>query len=316
MKTEGKRNLLRQPDEIRLMTGGAQTEQETAPDAAAFRAGDVTVELAEADGSLAVFVQAQNTPVRELVLTWKAMFGGAGEVLGDTWERGYGDLEWKKEADHIGMPWYFFRHEAGKCLAFGVKVRPSAMCWWEKDGVGVATFYTQADDGAYFLYNMPCSKEDYDSMLVEGAKIRVSGYKAEWSGEVEIIDATCELLEGTKVYDALDVTSLLGTDELIAHQNEKVSFKGMTVAASNDAGAPFLYNWDGSGSEGDDLYFNVSLNDKIYTFVVESYLCGPGTDVYEAVKALNVGDVVDMEGFLYWYEGVNPHITSVVKAAA
>ena len=173
--------------------------------------------------------------------------------------------------------------------------------WWEKDGVGVATFYTQADDGAYFLYNMPCSKEDYDSMLVEGAKIRVSGYKAEWSGEVEIIDATWEVLDGdTKTYEALDVTSLLGTDELIAHQNEKVSFKGMTVAASNDAGAPFLYNWDGSGSEGDDLYFNVMLNDTIYTFVVESYLCGPGTDVYEAVKALNVGDVVDMEGILYW----------------
>ena len=174
----------------------------------------------------------------------------------------------------------------------------------------------QADDGAYFLYNMPCSKEEYDTLLVDGAKIRVSGYKAEWSGEVEIIDATCEVLEGSKVYEALDVTSLLGSDELIQHQNEKVSFKGMTVAASNDAGAPFLYNWDGSGSEGDDLYFNVSLNDKTYTFVVESYLCGPGSDVYEAVKALNVGDVVDMEGFLYWYEGVNPHITSVVKAAA
>ena len=189
--------------------------------------------------------------------------------------------------------------------------------WWEKDGVGVATFYTQADDGAYFLYNMPCSKEDYDSMLVEGAKLRVYGYKTEWQGEVEIIDATCEVLEGSsKFYEALDVTSLLGTDELIAHQNEKVSFKGMTVAASNDAGAPFLYNWDGSGSEGDDLYFNVTLNDTTYTFVVESYLCGPGTDVYEAVKGLNVGDVVDMEGFLYWYNGANPHITSVVKAAA
>lgn len=193
----------------------------------------------------------------------------------------------------------------------------AAQGWWEKDGVGVATFYTQADDGAYFLYNMPCSKEDYGSLLVEGAKIRVSGYKAEWSGEVEIIDATWEVLDGdTKTYEALDVTSLLGSDELIQHQNEKVSFKGMTVAASNDAGAPFLYNWDGSGSEGDDLYFNVSLNDTIYTFVVESYLCGPGSDVYEAVKGLNVGDVVDMEGFLYWYNGANPHITSVVKAAA
>lgn len=193
----------------------------------------------------------------------------------------------------------------------------AAQGWWEKDGVGVATFYTQADDGAYFLYNMPCSKEEYDTLLVDGAKIRVSGYKAEWSGEVEIIDATCEVLEGSsKFYEALDVTSLLGSDELIQHQNERVSFKGMTVAASNDAGAPFLYNWDGSGSEGDDLYFNVSLNDKTYTFVVESYLCGPGSDAYEAVKALNVGDVVDMEGFLYWYNGANPHITSVVKAAA
>ena len=183
--------------------------------------------------------------------------------------------------------------------------------WWDNK----LTVYAQSEDGAYFIYNMECSEEDA-AKLVPGTKIRVNGYKTEWSGEVEIIDATCELLEGTKVYDALDVTSLLGSDELIQHQNEKVAFKGMTVAASNDAGAPFLYNWDGSGSEGDDLYFNVSLNDKIYTFVVESYLCGPGTDVYEAVKALNVGDVVDMEGFLYWYEGVNPHITSVVKAAA
>ena len=52
--------------------------------------------------------------------------------------------------------------------------------WWEKDGVGVATFYTQADDGAYFLYNMPCSKEDYDAVLWKAprsasAAIRPSG---------------------------------------------------------------------------------------------------------------------------------------------
>ena len=44
---------------------------------------------------------------------------------------------------------------------------------------------------------------------------------------------------------------------------------------------------------------------------VESYLCDNTTDVYNAVKNLKIGDTVDMEGFLYWYEGVNPHITSV-----
>lgn len=66
-----------------------------------------------------------------------------------------------------------------------------------------------------------------------------------------------------------------------------------------------------TGEDGNDLYFNVSLNGQTYTFTVESYLCDNTTDVYNAVKNLKIGDTIDMEGFLYWYEGVNPHITSV-----
>ena len=185
--------------------------------------------------------------------------------------------------------------------------------WWED----TATVYTQAEDGAYFLYNMACSEEDY-AKLEKGTKIRVTGFKSEWSGEVEIIDASFEIIDGSYVAEALDVTSLLGTDELIDHQNEYVSFKGMTVEASKDADGndvAFLYNYDGSGQDGDDLYFNVSFNGETYTFVVESYLCDSTTEVYSAVKALNIGDTIDMEGFLYWYEGVNPHIVSVSSAS-
>ncbi|MBO7677860.1 MAG: hypothetical protein J6S49_10165, partial [Erysipelotrichaceae bacterium] len=85
----------------------------------------------------------------------------------------------------------------------------------------------------------------------------------------------------------------------------------MTVVATNDAGAAFLYNWDGSGEAGSDLYFNVEKDGMTYTFVVESYLCFNGSEPYEAVEALEVGQVVDLEGFLYWYEGPQPHITSV-----
>lgn len=182
--------------------------------------------------------------------------------------------------------------------------------WWEDK----ATVYAQDKDGAYFLYDMACSEADYEK-LTTGTKIKVTGYKAEWSGEVEIIDATFEIEDGNYVAAAEDVTSLLGTDDLIKHQNKFVSFKGMTVeAAGQDASGndvAYLYKWDGSGSDGDDLYFNVSLNGETYTFTVESYLCDNTTDVYAAVKNLNIGDTVDMEGFLYWYEGVNPHITSV-----
>ena len=186
--------------------------------------------------------------------------------------------------------------------------------WWENNGVGNATFYTQNEEGAYFLYNMPCSQEEFD-LLTVGTKIRVTGYKAEWAGEVEIVDATYEIIEGEYIAEALDVTELLGTEELINYQNQFVAFKGMTVEDAGN-GAAFMYNWDGSGQDGNDLYFNVSVNGVTYTFTVESYLCGAGTEVYEAVKALKIGDVIDMEGFLYWYEGVNPHITNVVPHVA
>lgn len=185
--------------------------------------------------------------------------------------------------------------------------------WWDDK----ATVYTQDKDGAYFIYNMACSEADY-AKLTPGTKIKVTGYKGEWSGEVEIMDATFEIEEGNYVAKAEDVTSLLGSDDLIKHQNKFVSFKGMTVEAAgkDESGndTAYLYSWDGSGQDGDDLYFNVSLNGNTYTFTVESYLCDNTTDVYAAVKALNIGDKIDMEGFLYWYEGVNPHITSV-KAA-
>ena len=183
--------------------------------------------------------------------------------------------------------------------------------WWEDK----ATLYTQDQDGAYFIYNAACSEEDY-AKLVPGTKIKVTGYKTEWSGEVEIAEgATFEIEEGSYIAPVTDVTDLLGTDDLINYQNQFVAFKGMTVeAAGQDADGndvAFLYNWDGSGEDGNDLYFNVSLNGQTYTFTVESYLCDNTTDVYNAVKNLKIGDTVDMEGFLYWYEGVNPHITSV-----
>ena len=185
--------------------------------------------------------------------------------------------------------------------------------WWDNK----ATVYTQDKDGAYFLYNMACSEEDY-AKLTTGTKIKVTGYKSEWSGEIEVVDGTFEIEDGNYVAAAEDVTSLLGTDDLINHQNKFVAFKGMTVEAAgqDDSGndVAFLYSWDGSGQDGDDLYFNVSLDGNVYTFTVESYLCDSSTEVYAAVKALNIGDKIDMEGFLYWYEGVNPHITSV-KAA-
>ena len=188
--------------------------------------------------------------------------------------------------------------------------------WWDNKG----TIYCQSEDGAYFLYNMPMSQEEYDKLEM-GTKIRVTGYKAEWSGEVEITEATFEILDAEPwIAEPKDVTDLLGTDELINYQNQLVIFSGMTVEAKKDANGndvAFLYNWDGSGQAGsnNDLYFDLSINGQTYTFTVESYLRGEGTDVYTNVTDLAIGAKIDAVGFLYWYNGANPHIIAIQPAA-
>ncbi len=182
--------------------------------------------------------------------------------------------------------------------------------WWEDEGQGKATLYTQNEDGAYFVYNANMTEDEYNK-LEEGQKVKITGFKSEWSGETEITDATVTIEDGNWIAPETDVTDLLADESLIDHQNQKVVFKDMTVETIGENGETWLYNYDGSGSEGDDLYFKVSKDGNDYTFTVESYLTGADTDVYKQVKELKAGDTVDLSGYLYWYEGVNPHITAV-----
>ena len=171
--------------------------------------------------------------------------------------------------------------------------------WWDNK----ITVYCQSKDGAYFLYELACSEEDA-AKLVPGTPVRVTGFKGEWAGEVEVVDGTLEILEGEGwIADAYDVTDLLGTEELIQHQNQKVFFKGLTVEKIE-------YK---NGEPGDDIYVTLSNGTASFEFCVEVYLRDPDSEVYKTVGELQAGDKVDVEGFLYWYEGPNPHITSIKK---
>ena len=171
--------------------------------------------------------------------------------------------------------------------------------WWDNK----ITVYAQDEDGAYFIYEMACAEADA-AKLVPGTKIKVTGYKGEWAGEVEIMDGTFEFAgDATYVAVPVDATAWLGTDELIAHQNQLAVFKGMTVEGIE-------YK---NGEPGDDIYVTVSKDGAKYDFCVERYLTDPETEVYKTVGTLAVGDVVDITGFIYWYEGVNTHITAVSK---
>lgn len=181
------------------------------------------------------------------------------------------------------------------------------LTWWDNK----TSIYAADQDGAYFLYDIACPEADYEK-LVPGQKIAFQGYKGEWSGEVEVVDGSFSFADGDSfIAEPLDITAMLGTDELASHINQAIKVTDGVVADKGD-GAAFFYNWDNSGEDGDcDLYFDLEVNGAVYTFVVRRYLTVPGSEVYEAVKNLKVGETVDIEGFLYWYEGPQPHITAI-----
>ena len=62
---------------------------------------------------------------------------------------------------------------------------------------------------------------------------------------------------------------------------------------------------------GDDIYVTLSKDGANYEFCLEYYLNGSDEEFYNLVSGLEAGQTVDVEGFLYWYEGANPHITKV-----
>ncbi len=176
--------------------------------------------------------------------------------------------------------------------------------WWNNQIV----VYLQDEDGGYLAYNMACSEEDA-AKLVTGVKINVYGYKGAYAGEVEIVDGAFTFVDGADTYVAqpADLTSVLANEtELIKHQNEYAVFKGLTIEKIE-------YK---NGEPGDDIYVTVKLGEDSFSFCVERYLTDPDTDVYKAFATLNAGDVVDITGFVYWYNGINTHITAVTAATA
>lgn len=172
--------------------------------------------------------------------------------------------------------------------------------WWDDSIV----IYAQDKDGAYFSYGTACSEED-SKKLVPGTKIQIQGFKTEWDGEVEIVDGTVSFVEDGDTYiaEALDITDLLTNDELIEHMNKFITVKGAEIQKIS-------YK---NEEPGDDIYITTTVGETTLELCVEVYLTGTESDVYKTVAELKEGDKVDIEGFLYWYNGANPHVTKITK---
>lgn len=102
---------------------------------------DINVNLNQDNEHLDIFLTAQTSKVKWIKLRWNNLSWDKNvRFLGDAWERGYGDMEWKGMNPNRFMPWYFCAKSEAKSVCYGVKVRPSAMCFWQVDSLGMTLF--------------------------------------------------------------------------------------------------------------------------------------------------------------------------------
>ena len=88
---------------------------------------DTKVSFETNGNTLAVYITAQNDRPQFVTLKWNFETEEDLYVLGDTWERSYGDLCFEKLSDNNRwMPWYFAATNKSETYCFGVKIQPNS----------------------------------------------------------------------------------------------------------------------------------------------------------------------------------------------
>lgn len=92
---------------------------------------DVEIFISHTTDMLKFDLNAKGTPIKRIIARWKCEIGPEVRILGDHWERNYGDAEWRGIIPERIMPWYFLISDGETTHGYGVKTGPNAMCFWQ-----------------------------------------------------------------------------------------------------------------------------------------------------------------------------------------
>ena len=73
-------------------------------------------------------------PLSRVYLRWDAPAPAEARILGDAWERAYGDLQWMGVQPERIMPWYMLVSDGTLTHGYGVATGCASLCSWRLDG--------------------------------------------------------------------------------------------------------------------------------------------------------------------------------------
>ncbi|MEA2735192.1 MAG: alpha-galactosidase [Humisphaera sp.] len=133
-------DVSRVPDAVIVVTEGLRATLRAGGDIwdADTGAGGAQVTTRATPGVLSVSLAAGGkTSVTRIQLRWNGSTDAWKHVLGDQWERAYGDLQWRSPRDRRIAPWYLLAHTENGTHGVGVRTQPNAFCGWSVDADGL-----------------------------------------------------------------------------------------------------------------------------------------------------------------------------------
>jgi alpha-galactosidase len=85
-----------------------------------------------------IFLESPAVPIQRVHLRWLCSFPSAVRVLGDAWERSYGDLQWLPLQAERALPWYAVLHLQERTAGVGVKTGTASFAFWQVDPSGIS----------------------------------------------------------------------------------------------------------------------------------------------------------------------------------
>ena len=140
-------NLRRPPDSVVVQTSGPDRSLKLGREGR-WEDGDLAVITSMVDTALRVELSSPGAPVRRIRLRWNGSLDTVKQIVGDAWERGYGDLEWRGFVPDRVMPWYFATSDGRVTNAYGVRTSPNAFCFWQVDPQGITLLTDVRSGGA------------------------------------------------------------------------------------------------------------------------------------------------------------------------
>lgn len=98
----------------------------------------ITVTTTDHGDTMRVSLSSPVDAVKRIHLRWRGALSDVRLVLGDAWERGYGDLEWRGWVPDRVMPWYVATSDGYRTHAYGVRTGARSFCFWQIDPQGLS----------------------------------------------------------------------------------------------------------------------------------------------------------------------------------